>query len=262
MLFSIIGLAFVFVLPAQAQETIGYVIEIKGNWVLNNDQRLSRWQGVPSEGVISIASPKRDDRITIVSGNKTIASRICSQPNMCNDSIRLPRTEPATSSIWRWVTNKLFGDAGRYAPQRSRGEEGNLLESVALLKDGQLNMSAMFKEMPKGKYEIVILTVPQEGKRKRLGPIPVDWNPDSPSAVAVPTVLTPGLYQVDLSSAPDELKSDAWVLVRSPAEYEEIAASFASAKATTKEWGDQVESDTISSFLRAHLDYLATQGAK
>jgi hypothetical protein len=263
MLFWIIALAIGLMPRAQAQQIVGRVIEIRGDWTLNNGQRLSRWQGVPAGGVIRISSPRTSDRITIDAGGEIIASRICSQPGACNRPIRLPHHASASPSLWNTITGWLFGNSDRYARQGSRGGRNNLLEAVALLKDEGLDLSAMFQEMPEGKYDLVIRMLPRDG-RKRLGPIPVEWDPDNPSAVSVPTVLTPGLYRFVLSSDADDLsfERDAWALVSTPENYEKVAASFDEAKEITKQWGDQVEPETISSFLRAYLDYLSTQGAK
>jgi hypothetical protein len=250
---------------AHAQQTVGHVIEIEGNWILNEGRSVEKWEGVPAGGVIRISSPGNHDRITIVSGNRVIASRICTQPDSCNDPIILPRSEPAASplvaTIWDWMNNKLFGSQERYVPQRARGD-GNLLDAVVLLKDGQLDLRTMFHDMPKGAYNIVIRTLPKEGSRKRLGPIPIAWNPDDPAPVSVPPVLTPGLYQFDLPGDTYASGSDAWALVSAPGDYNKVAGSFAEAREVTKKWGDPVEPKSISSFLRASLEYLATQEAR
>jgi hypothetical protein len=261
MLFWIFTLALVLIPRAQAQEPVGYVIEIEGNWVLEG-RPLKQWQGVPPGGVISISSPAKSDRITIAAGNKLIASRICGRPDSCNQPISLPPPEESPSSILKWISNKLFGDEGRYKSQSIRGKEGNLLEAVALLKDERLDLRATFQNMPKGTYSIVIRTLPREGKRKKLGPIPVEWDPETPAPVAVPPVLTPGLYQFELPNGPDELKGEVWALVSTPEEYSKVAASFEEVKEMTKKWGEQVEPETVGSFLRAGLEYLATRGAK
>ncbi len=257
----------------QAQQQIGYVVDIDGKWLLDKQppQALSKGQQLPAGGVIRIVSPSKNNYITIVSlSGDLIAHRQCDNPGDCDRPIRLGRdTKPQSSSVggvMDAVMNLIWGEPDRYSVHRVRG--GELPDGVVQLRDGQVDLGPVFKKREKDRYYLRFLTIPHDGKpasRKSLGPITFDWDPAKPSAIPI-NDLKPGLYELGLLERDGEeyvpTNITAWVLVSKPGEYGKATSSFQQAKTLTEKWGKDVKPQSVRSFLRAHLDHLAKEAAR
>jgi hypothetical protein len=250
---------------ASAQE-IGYVLDISGDWTLNNDTALTNSSPVTANGVIATKSPSdRANYIVIANrSGKIIARKACRNSGECNNPIRLPSpTQPSVAGElfkdimgWWWRS-----EPKKYAAAESKGT--NLNEAVAKLQNNQLDLSSVFLLMDADDYVLKLEPLFQVDKptREKSGrPISYQWDPKKPKPL-VGVELTPGLYRLSLLSNENEVweetGTDAWVLISNQARYEELQASFKQAVDLTKDWGKRVKPNTARSFLRAELDRLS-----
>ena len=90
-----------------------------------------------------------------------------------------------------------------------------------------------------------------------------DWNRGREQRVTV-REIQPGLWRISLLQLEDErpLGVDAWVLICSPKNYDEVAGSFDQVIAVTGKWGEKVSRDEVRGFLRTALDVLAQRPEK
>ena len=273
-------IVFLLATYAQAQQRVGYVLEIKGTWTLQGGSKLLfQGEGVPAGGVIRNQSPSDYDRIIIfdLNGNplKHIKCRSgscneCRKSGACYDPVQpLPAVEakPGFAAVFVDVVMKLIvGEPDRYSVHRVRG--GKLADGVAQLTGGQLDLSSIFGEQEKDQYYLRFKSVKSEagsaGSREQE-PIIFEWDPAKPSPVSVGK-LQPGLYElVLLEGDPNGYTAtgiSAWTLVSSPDDYEKVSSFFRQASALAQKWQDQVSLEVANGYLRAYLDSLAGQSAR
>ncbi|HVQ36350.1 MAG TPA: hypothetical protein VMS31_02380 [Pyrinomonadaceae bacterium] len=278
LVFVLLSGALSFVAPGvQAQQQVGYVVDLEGNWSLNGRAGLSRGQSLPGGGSISAISPTDYDHIVIANlKGAIIARKTCRNRGECNAPIRLPAPpeQPGIiASAFGAAMNLIWGEPDRYSVHRTRS--GELLDAVVQLTgDDQLDMGPVFSKSDAGKYYLRFTRVAvgrQGGKAlartaqssreiRQANPISFDWNPNHPVPVAVPNIR-PGLYLLTIleqqngAYSPSDLNS--WILVSGPNTYGRSAASYQKAVEVTAGWGNAVTPEASRGFLRAHLDQLA-----
>ena len=134
-----------------------------------------------------------------------------------------------------------------------------LSDAVLQLDRGRLDLAPAFANQKSGRYSVQFLSIGD--RRWKSDPFSVDWDPARSNATAVPG-LERGLHALVLFDADDASSSplmDAWVLITNPDEYSKVASAFKAASDQTAKWGTSVTPDTKQRFLRANLDYLASQ---
>ena len=254
-----------------AQQTFGYVLDVRGEWRLNGSERLSKGGKLSVGGVITPADPSDGgSSIVIVDrGGNIFERRDCSNGGECARPIRLPATAGTSSStaarLIGLVEGFVSGDPGRYASFISRG--ANLQEAVLKLDAQKLDLAQVFKNMPGDRYFVRFEKV-GKGQKAEAKPLELEfaWDSQKPAPLGAEG-LAPGLYKVSVREvsllAPEEGEAsgnEAWVLVATPKGYAKAAPSFDAALKMTKRWGDQVRQSSVRQFLRATLEFITTQG--
>ena len=95
--------AIVFgVVSIAAQNPVGYVLEIEGNWVLNGSNSLSQGEKLPAAGSIRLQpNSSRDSRITIADMRGAIIKSLNCAVNGCARAFLLPcQTQPGTRELY------------------------------------------------------------------------------------------------------------------------------------------------------------------
>jgi hypothetical protein len=273
--FLILGL-LIFALPVQAQDEVGYVLSIEGDWHLKGvKQSIKRWQKLSSGATIKARNPiKKSSYITVALFNGETISRTCNQIRKCNTPITLqkisrPGPSPAPSntvspskaqSSWKERVSKAFWSLFEhpetyFVPTLARAEAvTNLQEAVVEWNSGQVNLTPVFKKMAIGSYSLVAeqpAIKDQQSSPENSIPIVIDWDPGH-SASATTDKLKPGLYRLIGQS-----NYEAWVLVTPSEKYQTANDAFQKAVEITKQWGGAVDPATAQMFLRAYLGSLA-----
>jgi hypothetical protein len=216
--------------------------------------------------------PADGDSITVVDLNGDLILKVrcqnkqclaCSpNPEACQDPIpALPGAKPTPSllnTVMHSVMELVKGKPARYSVHRVRGQA--LTDAVVRLDQGRVDLAPVFTNQKKGRYKVRFAAAESGGRTWKTDPVSVEWDPARDSAVAV-SGLESGLYSLVLleSESSDGSPVDTWVLVASPDDYPKIASAFADISEQTAKWGTSVRRDTAQGFLRASLDYLATQ---
>lgn len=271
------GVALLLLLSAaslQAQQTFGYVLDLRGDWILNGngDARLSKGRSLSVGSVISPLNPS-DTSAYIVIANRSgniFERRNCGNAGECSRPIRLPRAIEAEQSIVTRVIGAamalISNEPAKYASFVSRGTD--LQEAVVKLNDQKLDLSPVFRNMQGEKY---LLRFEKVGKdkgatAKSLKPIPFTWDSRKPAPL-VTSDLAPGLYKVSIldvsllepDGSGESTGNEAWVLVTTPNEYAKASSSFDAALNVTRQWGSNVKPGAVRQFLRATLEFITTQ---
>jgi hypothetical protein len=138
-----------------------------------------------------------------------------------------------------------------------------LLDGVVKLDRGEIDFSPVLKNT--GRYYLRWRARPRQGQAGNWSnPISLNLERGGTALVTSPN-FKPGVYEVNLLRNVKgiyEPFASAWILVSTPPEYENLAASFRLAVELTEQWESKLESTTPREFLHAHLDYLAEQADK
>jgi hypothetical protein len=273
-------------LPAvMAQTNVAYVLDIGGQWQVEGaGQNLQRGNSLRANARVRASATRGTSTFIIIANlnGNIIARKYCRDSGACDSPIQLPAAAAAPSLISRvfgTVISLWGGNSSKYGTLGSRDAARALKEGVALLKDGQVDLTAALNTLPKDTYRLRFVTIPCVDLalcKTILGPVDVMWEPGKPALIPAGD-LKSGLYEVQLLRknagpvVPTEKGTEAWVLVSPPANYDAQAAAFAAAKDLTKSWqatmqsmnqgesGKTIKGTTVSSFLRATLDHLAAE---
>jgi len=272
------------VVSTHAQEKFGYVVELRGEWLLNGKIKLSQGSALEVNGVITFANPAdRSGYIVIADRAGNIFQRRRCGSGECSLPIKLPTSisndQSPTSSLIESTMTLVSSDPAKYDAPEGRGTRlggfgdrdlgsraGELQEAVVRLADGQIDLRDVFKNMQGDKYLLRFEPISKE-KAGSAARLPFDWDPRKP--VSLPANgLSPGLYRISISHV-SLLESEgsagasgheAWILIADPDYYSKAAPSFLEAQNVTRKWGNSVKKSAIREFLRASLDFL-TQSA-
>lgn len=268
-----LGLAFVLLacsLSLHAQQSFGYVLDVKGEWVLNGAAKLSKGSSLSVGGVITAANPT-DSNSYIVIANRSgsiVEKRTCSHAGECSNPIRLP----AAVVVQQSLASRLIGAAmalvsnepAKYSSFISRGAD--LQEAVIKKRDQNLDLSQVFKNMRDDRYLVRFERISKNARASSRPPkpLPFDWDKKKPAPLAA-AELSPGLYRVSILEVsllePDggnePSGNEAWVLITTPNLYAKAAPSFDTALNLTKQWGTSVKQNAVRQFLRASLEFIS-----
>ncbi|MGA7794449.1 MAG: hypothetical protein WCA19_15555 [Candidatus Acidiferrales bacterium] len=256
-----------------AQNAIGHVLDIKGDWYLypggadsNEARKLSRWQDVPPGGVIRIKAPSTEDHISIVDIHlNLLVAKKCAGPSTCYQPIFLPRDLDESgisgqlNSLLTGAWNLLWGEPYQLSLFRTRGVTRLLDEGVAPIVNGAVDLRELMQRMPKGKYLLASYQKQvQEGRQAEA--ISFDWNPEVGSAISIGD-RGPGLYEINLTDSADRFTPPTSISLRvflcSSKEYPATSSSFQTVRALSDKWTDAADPETIHTFLRAYLAEVA-----
>lgn len=263
-----------FSLSVQAQQKFGYVLDIRGDWLVNGSAKLSKGSALNVDVSITPANPS-DTNSYIVVADRTgnIFDRRNCGSGECAKPIKLPTTAIAEQSF----VSRLMGAAmalvssepAKYSSFVSRGAD--LREAVVKLSANQVDLQEVFKNMQGDKYLVRFEPI---GKKKPAAAVPTkpmafSWDPQKPAPLDAPG-LKPGLYRVSVAEVSlleseggsEPTGNEAWVLVTTSEYYSKAVPSFVAAQNVTRQWGSNVKQTAVREFLRASLDFLTAQGVQ
>lgn len=262
LLFLIMGI------PVRAQQSVGYVFDVKGEWVIRGQNKtLSVGDSLPAGGVIEFRKASLGKSYIRLADNtgKPFRSVECFNASQCRSPITLPSFIPGNSSFLSRVVNGAMRFL-RSAPDVYKSfisrEGGELHEAVLQLVDGRVDLSAPFKDKANGKYLLRFVSK-GSGQAAPAKEVFFEWNPKNTSPVAVPGVK-PGLYEIQLLSLKDrerlEPGQEVWVLLIPPGtDFQETSSQFEMVLRETEMWNEKGFQGARRSFLRACLSYLDAQ---
>jgi hypothetical protein len=259
---------------AMAQDRIGYVADVKGQWSLNGSaEPLSLSDAVPAGGVLRLVAADGVGNSYIVINSRVgepLDSRTCEDQTRCSP-ITLPSSlQPSSSALSRIygaVMEFLHQDAKRYRSAISRS--ARLDDAVIRLSGDQIDMTEALKNS--SARTLLLQFVPRDTTEgKPLAPVTFHWDPANSTPLRVPGI-TPGVYQVDMldpdskfSLGPSERM---WLLLLEPGDfYDKASREFKTIESETERWktaapagGARPSERAIITFLRAYLGFLASQ---
>lgn len=243
-----------------AQTTIGYVLEVSGDWVLNNSNKLSQGERLPAGGSIRRTSSPKTSRIAIADlRGELITSRNCAVDN-CSAAILLPRQAKPTSTwnaVFDTAMELIWGAPDKYSAHRSRS--GELSDGVLKIVDGKVDFSPLLRgegEQYIRWQDVSTASVAALGSRPILLP---------KSATISAPELKPGLYAFDLVRRMGdnfETVSSARILLADQAKYDAAHASYRRAVELTEKWGANVRPETSRLYLQTTLVDLARESTR
>jgi hypothetical protein len=261
--FSLAAVALLVVIVADAQQQVGFVLNMRGNWVLNSSQSLSPGSPLPAGGRVQVRNPRSGDYIEIVNrGGQVIVNRSC-ESGGCGQAITLPTASRGVGSrLLEAAMALVASDPVKFAVLLSRG--GELREAVVKIAGEQVDLSAVLANKSRGTYLLRFepRSTGTPANAKPIGPVSVDWEPNKLAPVTI-SGLTPGLYVVQPLSNEDreplEPGTESWVLFARPEKFDKAFCDFREAVITTDQWGDATRQVSKRQFLRAALSQLETE---
>lgn len=245
-----------------AQRTVGFVLNLHGDWVLNSSQPLKPGSPLLAGGWVRARSPSDVDFIEIADRRgQVIIHRNCGESD-CKQPVHLPRDDSGIiSRVLEAGLAIIFNDPTKFEVLISRG--GELREAVVKVSGEQAELSSVMSNKGSGKYFLRL--IPKSAgvttaDREPPVPVGVEWDPNKLLVVSIKG-LTPGLYEVQLLNGqdmePEGPGTEAWVLFVRPERFDEASCSFSEATNLANSWGRATREDTKREFLRgflAHMD--------
>ena len=249
-----------------AQQTFGYVLELRGDWYLNGSTKLSKGSSVTAGSSISTTSPADESAYIVVAdrSGRVFGRRDCGK-HQCNGNMKLPASAGGSTSL----TSRLVGavmalisdDPGKYVSLISRGE-ADPVDGVVKLAASGVSLQDIFRPMPGGKYLLRFDSVAKGTApvTRDVESFTFDWNPERPAPLIVKGVR-PSLYRLSLLEVNGKRPTgqEAWVLLVTPQNFAHAQSSYNSVLDLTKSWGKQIEPTSTREFLRAALESIASQ---
>jgi hypothetical protein len=262
---TLVCLSLLMTQSAKAQEPVGYVVDMQGEWRLDGrSSNLAKLNVIPGGKTVRFLKPAiGKNYIFIADQNGKISwQRECFDSNLdeCNKPILLPVAQRTSlvSRLVRAVMNFWSKDPETYEALNSRGSE-SLHESVVKLTDKGVDLSLAFRDKGRDLYQLRF-AYRGRGSVKEVATVVFDWNPAVPSLLLVPG-MKPGLYKIELLDMQNQqllgAGEDVWVLVRTPGKgYDQALADFQKVESHISHWTAEGLDESKRSFLRAYLDYL------
>ena len=248
----------------RAQQTFGYVLEVRGDWLVNGGAKLSKGGSVSVGAVITAADPSDGGSYIVISDRAgNIYRRLSCGNGDCARPFSLPASAASGKSYLSRVVDGMMGifykgEPNQYRSVVSRGAD--LREAVLKLDAQKLDLGRVFENMPGDRYVVRFEKI-EDGRRPAPKPVEVEYEWDSQRRPPLGAQgLRPGLYRVTVREVRHlEEDNEAWVLVTSPKGYAKAAQSFDAAVNVTRRWEGKVREDSKRQFLRAALEFITTQ---
>jgi hypothetical protein len=256
-----------------AQRTVGYVLEMQGEWTIGGSATgLSMGQPVKEGVVLANPNPAAGDHIVVANLQGEIiriircrsgVCRECRESGACYDPIQpLPITTDSTSTIstaFKAIAELFVGKPDRYSVHRVRGSGFAIARNGIVRMDGStVDVNDFFRDQGQGSYEVQF--VPLSGETSgandlKSKPNQLIRSPEGKTVLAVEG-LHAGLYEMRVTRG--DMTSSASVLVCDAVSYPNTAASFQAFVQKTDSWGTSVSEATRQTYQRAFLEYLAS----
>jgi hypothetical protein len=241
---------------ALAQEYVGLLLEMSGNWTVRvngEERKLEPGQGLRTGSLVRPAS--QDARVVIHLGNDRVVTCTDKDYAACSHPFVAQRKSTPRGRFWRTIEYLVGGAVTDVVETMSRGRNSDRLTEAVLRLDGErVYLGAVFKDMKPGTYVLRFERRESNGKKRDLPEFRYQWeSKKNPAAVLVPG-LTPGFFRVlELDENRLPKGNDSWVLVDDPVRHQEDARKFRQAVAWTRSWSSDLGSQAARTFLRAYL---------
>jgi hypothetical protein len=236
------------VVAGAAESDAGFVLDIVGTWQLEDgDKKISAGDTLPAGGVIvpKPRSPKSRIVVCLFTGEaKTYSNRGT-----------LPE-RPGTSVASRMLRSISGHYHGGIVHAISRGED--LHEAVLPLAKGQLELSALLRGLPAGRFLLEFSPPGDEPPKDERSTLTVNWRPASKQQVDAQEV-GPGLHRVRLFNGRTRQPTgaEALVLVAAGGQFAAARKAFDDVAGVTRSWDPEVQKLAAVGTLRATLESLA-----
>ncbi|MGJ5818616.1 hypothetical protein [Paludibaculum fermentans] len=262
---------------APTQPTItAFVYEIQGDWSAGRE-RLRKGQGLAEGSVIRplLAQKAQDSRqivsfIVLMTLDGKPLRLDCCPVNGTPPSLKVPASGQPEATLSRRIVEaaaRIFNHRGEmFATTLARGAEDVSRSGIAKLMDGWLELgegAPVFQRSGAMLLELWLWpesgAAPSDAKTRITLPLPADQT----AKIKVTANLRPGLYRAQPMGATKTglgaVGRDFYLLVNSPATYEESATYFRQCLAIASGWSNQVSPSGKEEFLRASLLDLASR---
>ena len=160
----------------------------------------------------------------------------------------------ASQKTWLAQVKTLWTQPEKYMVAGSRGVEADLLDAVVLLRNKQVDLSAVFHDISPGNYHLAFSPIDSGSFQGK--PVEVTYTKEKP-LLAPADKLRPGLYRVLLVDDKGEPgDSDAWILVSAEDKYARNAAKYEQAVKEATKLPPEMDPSTTRALLRAYLEGL------
>ena len=258
LLFSLVP----FSQKAEDRPVAAYVLSVRGDWIADTAPHTLIRKGTslaPGTQVRPATGAKETDFIVLVDADNRVVQKRC-QVDRCEEGVLVakPVDPSAFSQIIAAVTDLWRSDDKRYRSLLSRGAA--LQETVLQLKGTRLEVCPVLAATERKQSRVEMVPLRTEGVND---PLDFDVRCDSAQGTGVsPTGMQPGLYSIELLDSGAETHGGpaekTWVLVARSPDFEQVSRRFIYAQQQTLSWKDTADPTVVRSFLRAYLDYLAT----
>jgi hypothetical protein len=255
-------------LVAYGETRIGFVLDISGEWRLA-EQTILKGQSLSGGATVQLVadSDRREDaHLTIILLNGRSYNIVCSTAQRCEKGIRLP---PSVIEQ-RTLTERLI-QAGlrvfsrqpeRYIPGLSRGNSTlDLHDGVAQVDSQGVGLGSVLRNAQAGLYTVEFQSISEDATTGKKRDLQFRWSTTGP--FSIPMVgLSSGLYNLSLfydNSKGKTAQASCWVYLVESEKYTKASADFREIEKATHYWDENIREQAVRSFLRATLEYLATQ---
>ena len=248
--------------PVPAAADIGFVLEVKGDWLLKGLERqvpIKLGDSLPAGAAVSRAANSPKD-------SKILVSLCTGELLTITEDRELPKrvdTGPV-NRVWLLVSKRYHSELIS-AQSRGSEESQKLRDAVVRFQDGELHLASVFEAMPPALYRLRL--EPIQGLVGVEATKPIRLNSYEWSATARTTLkaeaLPPGAYELHVSkidsSNPETTGLMVLVVICSPPRYDQIARDFLAAGELVASWGEVSSPDVTRRFLQTTLAALADE---
>ena len=243
-------------LPAQPEDLIGDVLQLKGDWRLaGTTKHLVVGDSVPANAVIEPEPGSTSGLIVIVlfSGQRLVASCL---PSSCNSKVYLPATyvdegvslKSILSAVEFVLSHKRPELANAYAPMSSRSIAGTMLEvAIPLSSDARVSLRSVLPELSKGRYHLEVRRVVD---KSFITSAEINWATQGGPAITLPG---PGSYLITLDDETGNSAANVFLAALSPQDEARIRDKFRTARSICDKWEGPEAEDSKHLFLRSYL---------
>jgi len=249
--------------PLAPGTDVGFVFDVRGDWVFAVDQRpINPGDGVAAGVVVKQSPPVSADNRLI------IALRSGELLTITDAQFDIPEKLDSAPQNRFWSLAKARYHSS-FVTAQSRGDgDAPLRDGVLVWEDGKLQLAPTLDKVPDGDYELTLRPVADvlnNGAPEEIKLGTFTWRAASPSAVKIDT-LPSGIYALDVKKPArgDEapFEQSAVVVIGSPSQAKALTEEYRNAVQLTEGWGDQAPRDSVRQFLRSTLAGLAVDVLK
>jgi hypothetical protein len=248
--------------PVRAQEYVGYVVRVTGNWRLEaardpaHPVKVVRWQEVSSGSRFTPSGGAGEVSLWLVDGG--VRTFDASQPDTWKQPVTLSAPPQSASDKWialamRWLSAKPQLVVPAMA--RTAREVEPLRDQVVAWSAAGIDAEALLGAAARQPLVLRFEPLSAEGQPISEGAAIVDWDPVA--GRKPPIAVKPGLYRV-VALDPEGLRpgQEAWILAVPEAEFPAATGLFQDLVRVAAPWAKD-DARSARGFLRGALLSLA-----